>query len=55
MTDKEKLAKLSALEEITSTIGGCFGEADKIFAKHKYDEDRAKKLRNWQKKIMSLY
>lgn len=42
---EQKLAKLKAIEEINKKIGGCFGDADKIFAGHPLDEERAKKYR----------
>jgi hypothetical protein len=45
MTDKKRLEKLKALEDINSRIGGCFGDADKIFAGHAFDEERAKEIR----------
>lgn len=45
MTDKKRLERLDALEEISTRIGGCFGDADKIFAGHTLDENRAKEFR----------
>ncbi|RYZ26590.1 MAG: hypothetical protein EOO10_15145 [Chitinophagaceae bacterium] len=44
---KEQLSKAEkALKEIQTRIGGCFGTADKIFASHALDEERAKKIRS---------
>jgi len=45
MDDKKRLEKLNTLEEINRRIGGCFGDADKIFAGHASDEERAKEIR----------
>lgn len=45
MTDKEKINKIDALEEIQTRIGGAFGTADLIFAGHPLDEGRAKEFR----------
>lgn len=45
MTDKQKAAVLDTLDELTRRIGGCFGTADKVFAGHPNDEERAKELR----------
>jgi hypothetical protein len=45
MTDKEKIIRHDTLELIRKTIGGCFGSADGIFAKHPADEGRAKDMR----------
>ena len=49
MNDKEKINKLDALEQINERIGSCFGEADKLFARHNYDEERAKEFRKLAK------
>lgn len=45
MTEKEQLKKLETLEHINKVIGGCFGDADKIFNTHPFDEERSKELR----------
>jgi len=45
MTDKEKINKIDALEEIQTRIGEAFGTADLIFAGHPLDERRAKEFR----------
>lgn len=45
MTEKQKIKKLEALEEINARIGGCFGDQDKIFAGHPMDENLAKEFR----------
>jgi hypothetical protein len=45
MTDKEKINRHDTLELLRQRIGGCFGYADGIFAKHPSDEDRANELR----------
>lgn len=45
MTNDEKIKRHDALIEIRQRIGGCFGTADKVFAGHQNDEDRAKELR----------
>lgn len=45
MTDKEKIVRHDAIQMVRQKIGGCFGDADKIFAGHPFDEGRAKELR----------
>ena len=45
MTDKKRLDRLDALEEINNRIGECFGGADKFFGEHDCDKERAKELR----------
>lgn len=39
-----------ALEIIQKRLPACFGDADKIFAGHPYDEKRARELRKFAKK-----
>jgi hypothetical protein len=50
MTDKEKIDKLDTLDVLRTRIGGCFGDQDKIFASHPFDEKRAKELRKLAEK-----
>ena len=45
MTDQEKIMRHDTLEVLRTRIGGCFGTADGIFARHPNDEERAKELR----------
>ena len=45
MTDQQKIDKYDTLETLRVRIGGCFGDQDKIFASHTFDEDVAKELR----------
>lgn len=45
MTDQEKIMRHDTLELLRTRIGGCFGTADGIFARHPSDEKQAKELR----------
>ena len=44
MTDQEKINRHDTLEVLRQQIGGCFGSADKLFARHPLDEEQAKNL-----------
>lgn len=45
MTDVDIVKHYEAIKEIRLRIGGWFGDADKLFARHSFDLERAKAAR----------